>query len=46
MLTRRPSDKFGPQPADITELPLPAARKPKDLPSAEELVSSDQAVSA
>jgi DNA modification methylase len=41
MLARRPSEKFGPQPADIVDLPLPPKRKPKDMPSAEELVESD-----
>lgn len=42
LLRKRPHGKLGPQPADISELPLPAARTPKDLPSAEELVASDQ----
>jgi len=33
--------KIGPQPATVEELPLPM-RKPKDMPSAEELVESDR----
>jgi len=33
--------KLGPQPATVAELPLPPIRKPKDLPSAKELIESD-----
>jgi DNA modification methylase len=35
---RRPN--LGPQPEDVTELPLPPMRKPEDLPTAEELIES------
>ena len=44
MMTRRPGNplaKLGPQPeGDV--IPLPAQRKPKDMPSAAELVASDK----
>ncbi|MPZ68797.1 MAG: hypothetical protein GEU71_04635 [Actinobacteria bacterium] len=40
---RRPHGKQAyPQPATVEELPLPDLRKPKDLPSAEELIQSDK----
>ncbi len=41
LLVKRPSRKFGPQPATVEELPLPPPRRPEDKPSAEELVRSD-----
>lgn len=42
LLTKRPGAlaKLGPQP-DADVLPLPVMRKPKDMPSADELVASD-----
>jgi hypothetical protein len=47
LLVKRPgvSQNFGPQPASIEEVPLLQARKPSDLPSAEELIASDRRVS-
>lgn len=39
---KRPSGKLGPQPGTVEELPLPPMRKPKDMPTAEELVESDR----
>lgn len=36
------SKKLGPQPASISELPLPPVRKASDKPSAEELIESDR----
>jgi hypothetical protein len=39
---KRPHGKLGPQPATVEELPLPPARKPKDMPSADELIKSDK----
>lgn len=41
LMVKRPHGKLGPQPASVEELPLPPMRKPKDLPSAEELIASD-----
>jgi DNA modification methylase len=44
LLTKRPGnplEKFGPQPEGEV-LPLPAMRKPSDLPTAEQLVESDR----
>jgi hypothetical protein len=40
---RRPGGlrELGPQPASVAELPFPAVRKAKDLPTAEELIASD-----
>lgn len=45
LMTKRPHGKFGPQPATIEELPLPEPRSRKDMPSADELVQSDEAAS-
>lgn len=42
LLVKRPHGKLGPQPGSVDELPLPPMRKPKDLPSAAELIESDQ----
>lgn len=42
LLVKRPHGKLGPQPASVEELPLPPMRKPKDMPSAEDLVKSDR----
>lgn len=42
---RRPVD-LGPQPGSVEELPLPPVRKPADLPTAEELIASDQSAVA
>lgn len=39
---KRPHGKIGPQPATVEELPLPPMRKPKDLPTVEELIESDE----
>lgn len=39
---KRPQGRLGPQPASVEELPFPERRKKKDMPSAEELVESDQ----
>lgn len=39
---KRPHGKFGPQPASVDELPLPRMRKSGDMPTADELVESDQ----
>lgn len=43
LAVKRPgtSKRLGPQPASISELPLPPVRKPEDLPTAEELMASD-----
>lgn len=41
LLVKRPHGKLGPQPGTVEELPLPPPRKPKDLPTAEELIESD-----
>lgn len=38
------SQRYGPQPATIEELPLPPPRKREDKPSADQLVDSDRAV--
>lgn len=58
LLIRRPehalslASKFGPQPAGdqlpgtVTQLPIPAQRKPNELPSVEELVASERAATA
>ena len=40
---RRTGDLFRAQPADVTELPLPDVRKPKDRPTPQELIASDKA---
>lgn len=37
-----PSKKLGPQPENVVDLPLPAMRKPHEMPTAEELVASNQ----
>lgn len=42
LLVKRPHGKLGPQPGTVEELPLPPMRKPKDLPTAEELIDSDK----
>jgi DNA modification methylase len=42
LMVKRPHGKLGPQPGSVEELPLPAMRKPQDLPSADELVESDR----
>lgn len=45
MLVRRPGQKIarlGPQPASVEELPLPAMRKPIDMPTVEELIESER----
>ena len=41
VMLKRPHGKFGPQPATVEELPIPAPRKRSDMPSAEELIESD-----
>lgn len=41
LMVTRPHGKLGPQPGSVEELPLPPMRKPKDMPTAEELVASD-----
>lgn len=45
LLTKGPGSvkKLGPQPADVTELPLPPVRKRSEMPTAREFVASDQA---
>lgn len=48
LLTKRPGQSLpqvGPQPTGDV-LPLPAMRKPKDLPTAEELIANNQAATA
>lgn len=43
---KRPGDPrvdIGPQPANVEELPLGPTRKPKDLPTADELIESERA---
>jgi hypothetical protein len=42
LLAKRPHGKLGPQPASIEELPLPALRKPSEMPTVKELVESDR----
>ena len=43
---KRPSGKLGPQPGTVEELPLPPMRKPKDMPTAEELIESNRRAAA
>jgi DNA modification methylase len=42
LLVKRPHGKLGPQPASIEELPLPALRKPSEMPTVKQLVESDR----
>lgn len=39
---RRPLARLMPQPGSVVDLPIPSKRPPQDLPTAEELVQSDQ----
>lgn len=45
LLLKRPGDRrssVGPQPENVEQLPLGPTRKPKDLPTAEELIESER----